>query len=453
MSWTDGIVRLVFGQYGTHIPQIKSDLTYRDNEKAVTIFDPATLKTVMVDKYATELLKLVDNRSDISDIARKLAVKCDMHPAISTLRTLQYLSSFQKLGFVSMPVTIDIPVPARTTDKLKFPAPVLVSWEVTKTCNLNCSHCASQIMEGRELDTQEALALIEHMHETGVFMLSFSGGEPLIRPDIFLLLERVRELGMEFGLTTNGTLLDEKIVRKLASLEPFNVHISIDGVGEVHDSFRNMTGVFDKAVNSLRLFKKHGIPHGITTSITRRNVGDLDNIKDFVKQNDIRSWEIFFAIPVGNLEKEEALNSEQFIELAGKIESIRQELDRTRVVVGDSLGYFGKKCIRDEEWNGCTAGINHCSIDAYGNVKGCPVQPSELIEGNVRDKSLSGIWSSDLTFQYNRKDVKLEGYCAKCRHKNACRAGCKTSAFHITGTIKENRMCLHFLDNSNYYET
>jgi radical SAM protein with 4Fe4S-binding SPASM domain len=284
------------------------------------------------------------------------------------------------------------------------------------------------------------------MHKCGVFILSFSGGEPFLRPDFFTILERAREKGVEAGITTNGTLLDENTVRRLASLTPFNVHISIDGIGDVHNSFRNRAGVFESSVRSLNLLRKYKIPCGITTSMTKRNFHDLDNIKEFVKQNNIKSWEIFFAIPVGNLDKSEALDEIEFMELARKVDGIRKELTGTRVFVGDSLGYFGKDCIRDEEWGGCTAGITHCTIDAYGNVKGCPIQPHELIEGNIRNKSHGEIWRSDGAFRYNRRDVELEGYCSKCKHKKSCRGGCRTSAYHITGNLRENRMCLHYLE-------
>jgi radical SAM protein with 4Fe4S-binding SPASM domain len=150
---------------------------------------------------------------------------------------------------------------------------------------------------------------------------------------------------------------------------------------------------------------------------------------------------------VGNLDKNEALNAAEFRELSIKIEAIRTELRDTRIFVGDSLGYFGSASIRDEEWNGCTAGISHCAVDAYRNVKGCPVQLPELIEGNIREKRRGDIWSQGSTFQYNRRKLKLRGYCSTCKHGKECRAGCKTSAFHITGDIKENRICLYYLEH------
>lgn len=445
---TGSLVRVVLGQYAGLKPVSTSRPVFRPDTNGITVFDPWTLKTVMVDEKAAETLRLVDNESDIAGITRTLATRWGMHPAMASFRTLQYLANFQQQGFISLPVDIKVPRPRAASRNIRFSSPVLVSWEVTKTCNLSCSHCASQTMDGRELDTGEALELIEQLHELGVFILSFSGGEPLIRLDIFMLLERARELNIQIGLTTNGTLLDEATVKRLSALEPFNVHISIDGVGEVHDSFRNRSGVFDAANNSLRLLKQYKVPCGITTSITKRNFSDLDNIKDFVRQNDIRSWEIFFAIPVGNLDKDEALDTAEFMELAARIEAIRMELRDTEVFVGDSLGYFGSACIRDEKWNGCTAGISHCAVDAYGNVKGCPVQPPELIEGNIREKSLGDIWKEESAFQYNRGDLKLKGYCSKCKYKKECRAGCKTSAIHITGDIRENRMCLHFLEQN-----
>jgi radical SAM protein with 4Fe4S-binding SPASM domain len=445
LNLTDGIIRIILGQYTSLKPEITCKPLFRTDAQGTVVFDSATLKTVMVDKNAVETLKLVDG-SDVSSIAHRLAGISGIHPVMASYMALRYLSNFQRQAFISLPIEIKAPKPPRSEKKVVFSFPVIVSWEITKACNLNCSHCASQVMEGRELATDEALDLIDYMHNCGVFILSFSGGEPFLRPDFFTILGMAREKGIEIGVTTNGTLLDENTVRKLSSLEPFNMHISIDGIGEVHDSFRNRAGVFESSVRSLKLLQKYKVPCGITTSMTKRNFHDLDNIKEFVKENNIRSWEIFFAIPVGNLDKSEALDEAEFLELARKVEGIRKELKGTRVFVGDSLGYFGKSCIRDEEWGGCTAGITHCAIDAYGNVKGCPIQPQELIEGNIRDKSLDEIWRSDSAFRYNRGDIGLEGYCLKCRHKKVCRAGCKTSAYHITGNIRENRMCLYYLE-------
>jgi len=445
LTLNDGIIHIILGQYASMKPEITCKLFFRNDAQGTVVFDSSTLKTVMVDKNAAETLKLVDG-SDVSSIAHRLANISGMHPVMASYIALQYLSNFQRQGFISMPVEIKAPKPPRPRKKIVFSSPVIVSWEITKACNLKCSHCASQVSEGRELDTDEALDLIDHLHKCGVFILSFSGGEPFLRPDFFTILGRAREKGIEIGVTTNGTLLDEDIVRRLSLISPFNVHISIDGIGHIHDYFRNREGVFESVVRSLKLLQKYKIPCGITTSMTKRNFHDLDNIKEFVKQNNIRSWEIFFAIPVGNLDKSEALDEFEFMELARKVEGIRNELKGKRVFVGDSLGYFGKSCIRDEEWGGCTAGITHCSIDAYGNVKGCPIQPKELIEGNIRDRSLDEIWLSDSAFQYNRGEVELEGYCSKCKHKRSCRAGCRTSSSYITGNIRENKMCLYYLE-------
>jgi radical SAM protein with 4Fe4S-binding SPASM domain len=395
LNLTDGIVGVVLGQYASLKPKITCKPLFRNDAQGTVVFDSATLKAVMVDKNAVETLKLVDG-SDVSSIALRFAGISGMHPVMASYIVLRYLSNFQRLGFISAPVEIRSPEPPPARKKVVFSSPVIVSWEITKACNLNCSHCASQVMEGRELDTDEALDLIDYMHKCGVFILSFSGGEPFLRPDFFTILGRAREKGIEIGVTTNGTLLDENTVRRLSSLAPFNVHISIDGIGEVHDSFRNRAGVFDSSVRSLTLLRKYKIPCGITTSMTKRNFHDLDNIKEFVKQKNIRSWEIFFAIPVGNLDKSEAIDEAEFLELARKVEGIRKELKGTRVFVGD--------------------------------------------------RSLDEIWLSNSAFRYNRGDVELEGYCSKCQNKKSCRAGCKTSAYHITGNIRENRMCLHYLE-------
>jgi hypothetical protein len=154
----EGIVRLVLGQYASLKPGLTCKPLFRADAQGTVVFDSATLKTVMVDKNAAETLKLVDE-SDVPSISHRLAMISGMHPVMASYMALRYLSNFQRQGFISLPVEIKAPKPPPSEKRVVFSSPVIVSWEITKACNLNCSHCASQVSEGKELDTGEALDL------------------------------------------------------------------------------------------------------------------------------------------------------------------------------------------------------------------------------------------------------------------------------------------------------
>ncbi len=117
----------------------------------------------------------------------------------------------------------------------------------------------------------------------------------------------------------------------------------------------------------------------------------------------------------------------------------------TEIFVGDNLGYFDRYNMQ-EDWQGCRAGISICAIDSEGNVKGCPIHPNFLIEGNLREKSLYEIWNDKKSFGYNRNaKPKLKKQCGKCKFSKICRGGCKASMYSQRKNFKYNDYCLKFI--------
>jgi len=279
-----------------------------------------------------------------------------------------------------------------------------------------------------------------------VFIFNVSGGEPFIRKDWYEILSYARSKNIEVAITSNSTLINEDIARKLKELKIFNIHLSLDGVGETHDYFRNRKGVFDKVVNAINLFKKYEVPFGITTAVSKRNFGKLDELAEFVKDNNIFSWEIYSAIPLGCMDRQEALSQKETLEFAKKIFGFRNNLKGTKIFVGDNLGYFDRYNMQ-EDWRGCRAGISICAIDSEGNVKGCPIHPNFLIEGSLRNKSLYEIWNDKKSFGYNRNaKPKLKKQCGKCQHSKICRGGCKASMYSQHKNFECNDYCLKFIE-------
>lgn len=434
------------------IPRI-SPYKRRDECNGGTIFNIDKLDFIYLDRSGYEFVLGIDDKKKVNELIGLVHKKTKIPYITCCLSILQHLKVLNDNGFISIDNLPDYKI--RTIPKDTFPkinAPNQVSWLITNECNLRCSHCGntSRAKKENELSTEEGKELIADLAHNGVFVLDISGGEPLIRKDAIELFRYARSLGLEMGMTTNGTLVNEKIARELKEVGMYNIHVSLDGIGEVHDRFRNMERTFMKVYNTIRLFKKYEVPFGITTSISKLNFNDLENIKEFVITEKINSWEIYYAIPIGCMQQKIALDEKELLEFSKKIEQFKKELDgKCRIFLGDSLGYYGRYKIRDEHWNGCLAGLNHLAIDPEGNIKGCPIHPNELIEGNIRKDDLMEIWRSDKTFLYNRRPQKLEKHCKSCKHNKICRGGCKALMYCLTGDLKYNPMCLHHLESKN----
>ncbi|MFH1505957.1 MAG: radical SAM protein [archaeon] len=434
----------------TEIPS-RSKIRCRKERFGYTVFDVDTLKTALVDNRGFYFLKNIDGKKDLKAILKKTSKETKMPYFILATAALRYLSHFSENDLVKLDKTIPYKFKGVISDLPILNGPNQVAWLITNQCNLRCSHCGntSRAKLTNEMSKKECLDFIDQCADLKVFILNVSGGEPFLKKDWFEILSYARRKGIEIGITTNGTLITEDIAKKIKKLTPYNTHISLDGIGKVHDDFRNKKGVYKSVLNAIRLFKKHKIPFGVTTSITKKNFHDLDNVKDFVKKNRINSWNLYYALPVGCLEKADAVSPEEFYEFAKKVAGYIEELkDITHISVGDSLGYYGKVRVRDTFWQGCGAGLCGVAVDAEGNVKGCPIQHDDFNEGNIREKSLKDIWLDKNAFSFNRKPIKLSKHCKTCKHAKYCRGGCKSS-MHAQGTgFKYNDYCVYHIENS-----
>ena len=175
------------------------------------------------------------------------------------------------------------PARAERPDLIQFASrsgPMVV-WNVTARCNLHCTHCyAAEATGGEELSTHEARALINDLSGMGVPVLLLSGGEPLLRGDLYDLITYARQRGLRPSLSTNGTLIDEETVERLRDAGLAYVGVSLDGLGEVNDRFRGVEGAFDRALAGIRRCRDAGVKVGLRFTITRRNAGEVDGIFD-----------------------------------------------------------------------------------------------------------------------------------------------------------------------------
>jgi Fe-coproporphyrin III synthase len=338
--------------------------------------------------------------------------------------------------------------------------PVVV-WNVTRTCNLRCTHCysdsAAMKYEG-ELTFEEGCSLLDDLADFGVPAVLFSGGEPLARRDTLQLAEHARSRGMKVTLSTNGTLIDAQIARKIKELGFAYVGVSFDGVGATNDVFRGMVGAFDRAMRGIRNLKAVGQKVGLRLTLTPHTIADLDAIFDFIEREGIQRACFYHLVPSGRGKDVTPLPA---VQTRAALDTIFR---RTRALVekgdpreiltvdnhadgpyaylklaaeGDPLASRAYDLLRWNGGGGSSSGIGIADIDWLGDVH--PDQFSRQITfGNVRERRFSEIWSDEsnptLHALRNRKE-HIEGRCRSCRFFDVCGGNFRARAHAVTGNL------------------
>ncbi len=315
----------------------------------------------------------------------------------------------------------------REEQKAKHPLKVLF-WETSLNCNLNCLHCGSDCNKAKSqkriLKTDEikkALKEIAEDFKTQKILLVASGGEPLVRPDLFFVMDYARNLGFQWGMVTNGELLTPDNIKKIKETGLCSISVSIDGLKDSHNWLRNKD-IFDKVVeNTQKLTKESFQMTEVITCINQRNFGELEDIYKLCLGLGIMAWRIFNIVPVGRAKniKELFLTPSQFKKLLNFI--IEKRKERKLKVSFCEEGFLGTDYegrVRDMLYF-CSAGINVGSILYDGAVSACPILPRNLIQGNIRENRFSDIW--DNKFQaFRDSNWKKKGKCKDCESWDFC---------------------------------
>lgn len=339
--------------------------------------------------------------------------------------------------------------------------PVTCVWEVTMGCNMRCGHCGSSCAEPLpdELTTDEALDLCRQIAKLGLKWVTLSGGEPLTRKDIHLLVKELHDNGVIVNIITNGWLLQEKMVDKLLDSGIATVAISIDGTREVHNSIRRPQA-FEHAEKAFALLKAKGIKTGAVTTITNQNIDILGEIKEELIRIGVDTWQVQLGLPMGNLKERPdwLLEPRRVKEIIDFCYATAKE-GRIKIFPADCIGYYTKKELAVKKisygtdmvsvWDGCNAGIRGFGILHNGDILGCTsIRDRSFIEGNIRERLLKDIWEDENAFQWRRKLTKeqLSGDCKTCRYGSKCLGGCPNTRLTMNGDIhSENQYCAYNL--------
>ena len=337
--------------------------------------------------------------------------------------------------------------------------PRLVAWEVTRSCNLNCVHCRASSEKGPyegELDTARAKQILDEITLTGSPIIILTGGEPLLRDDIFDLARYGTGLGLRMVMATNGTLLTPELIENIKESGIKRLSISLDGENaEKHDAFRKVQGAFDTSLKGISLLKEAGLEFQINTTVTRHNSGDVDKILQMVVDLGAVAHHIFLLVPTGRakaMENQEidAQNYEDllhwFYNMRGKTplhlkatcaphyyRILRQEA----YAKGEKIDFetYGLDAVT----RGCLGGTSFCFISYDGIVQPCGYL--ELNCGDLKQSSFDAIWKDSRIFNELRDFSNYKGKCGRCEYKKFC-GGCRARAYEATGDyLAEEPLC------------
>jgi heme b synthase len=338
----------------------------------------------------------------------------------------------------------------------------LIFWELTKRCNLRCAHCRAEaddsVFSG-ELGTAAALRVVDDIASFANPILVLTGGEPLYRADLFTIARHAVSKGLRIALATNGTLIDPATARAIREAGFSRVSISIDGADAAsHDGFRGIPGSFERALEGARLLREEGVEFQFNTTITRRNVDEIEGVLRLAEARGAKALHVFMLVPVGcgvEIAESDMLSREKYEEVLTWLyhrtkdapfefkatcaphyyRIMRQEARKA----GRSVSFEtdGRAAVT----RGCLAGSGVCFISHRGEVQPCGYLP--LIAGSALERPLEEIWKNSELFAGLRRIDELGGKCGLCEYRAFC-AGCRARAYYDTGDcMAEEPYCVY----------
>jgi heme d1 biosynthesis radical SAM protein NirJ len=352
----------------------------------------------------------------------------------------------------------EIAAPTPMAPKRNPPAPVVI-WNLIRRCNLTCKHCysisADKDFPG-ELSTDEVFTVMDDLKRFRVPVLILSGGEPLLRPDIFDIAKRAKAMGFYVGLSSNGTLVDSCNIDKIAECDFNYVGISLDGIRETHDKFRQMKGAFEASLAGIRLCRDLGLKIGVRFTMTQDNAHDLPELLKLVEDEGIDRFyfsHLNYAGRGNKNRKDDAqyqLTRQAMDLLFDTCWEYKQRGLEKEFTTGnnDADGVYFLHWVRRRfperaahveaklrQWGGNSSGVNVANIDNLGNVHPDTMWWHHNL-GNVKDRPFSQIWpdtSDALMAGLKQHPRAVKGRCGTCAYLDLCNGNTRVRALQLTG--------------------
>lgn len=337
-------------------------------------------------------------------------------------------------------------------------APFQVVWDVTYACNLKCQHCYASAgrVAADELSTEEALGVVDKLAAMGIPILALSGGEPLVRKDIFQITRRAADRGMYVSIATNGTLISETKAKEMKAAGVEYLQISLDGAdAETHDNFRGIGGSFERTVQGIKNAVAQDFFVNIATTVTKKNLDQIPAIIDFADRLGVDWFMAYNFVPTGRgkyiLENDLSPEEREVL-----LTMMYDRLERTNCDILTTAPQYARIALQrcgqagpfivpthfsntevqgglynlTEFIGGCGAGRFYMAIRANGNVEPCVFFP--LTVGNVRTDDIGDIWKKNKVFWELRDKDALQENCGSCDYRYHC-GGCRARAYGYFG--------------------
>jgi radical SAM protein with 4Fe4S-binding SPASM domain len=377
-----------------------------------------------------------------------------------------------------------------------FARPYVISWNLTYRCNLACEHCyldaggtpqvgTENFADRSELGTEECFTVIDEIAAFAPECLTIlTGGEPLLRRDILEIVRRAAERGLWVVVGTNGVRITENVARRLAEAGARGLSLSLDALDpERHDRFRNVRGAWQNTVEGAQILGKAGLPFIVQTTAGAHNLGELDAIADFAHERlAAKVWNLYFLVPTGRGQFVSDMSPTEYDEVLASLYRIQRKYDRRMLVNAKCAPHYIKTVLEHAHLRagdgecagapssgglpaegpatsglppsglppiriysggagGCPAGTHYMGIRPNGDVTPCPYLP--VFAGNLRNASLTDLWTASELFTGIRRRSSLEGRCGECEMNGHC-GGCRARAYGMSGDfMAEDPLCTH----------
>ncbi|MBK9115357.1 MAG: heme d1 biosynthesis radical SAM protein NirJ [Betaproteobacteria bacterium] len=352
----------------------------------------------------------------------------------------------------------EVKQPAPLGPKRAPPGPVVI-WNLVRRCNLACRHCYSisaDVDFPGELSTADVFRTLDDLKSFGVPVLILSGGEPLLRPDVYEIARRAKAMGFYVGLSTNGTLIDAANVRALAAVGFDYVGVSLDGIADTHDRFRRKAGAFAASLAGVRLCRDAGIRVGLRFTLTQDNAHDLPALLDLMEAERVDKFYLSHLNygGRGNVNrKSDAMFRTTRAAMDLLFDTAWRHVDAGRpreFVTGnnDADAVYLLQWVRARfperedhlraklaQWGGNASGVNVANIDNLGNVHPDTFWWNHRL-GNVKERPFSAIWrdtSDPLLAGLKASPRRVGGRCGACAYFDVCGGNTRVRAFQLTG--------------------
>lgn len=317
-------------------------------------------------------------------------------------------------------------------------------WECTLRCNLACRHCGSDCakdLKATEMPIADFLPVLDEIalyQDPEAVMVSTVGGEPLVRHDIVECGREIKRRGFQWGMVTNGYLLDEKMMEALADAGIDSMAVDLDGMRTSHNWLRKNEHSFDRVMRAIELMRQvPGLTWDVITCVHSRNIDELEDTKQLLIDAGVRYWRCFTIVPMGRAAglDELQLSDSQFRDLLNFIVKTRQEgkIDLSYACEGFLGAYEG---LARDYFYSCEAGLTVASVRCDGAISGCLSIRSDYNQGNIYNDSFWDVWQNRFE-SYRDREWMRRGECASCDMFRYCRG----NGFHLRDANGDLMLC------------